>query len=50
MSDLEIEYQYDPDPEAAERLKEAWDLIIKLMIEDLEQEQEDRNRTALEGE
>lgn len=39
MSDFEIEYLYDPEPDADERLNQAWDLIIKLIIEDYEQEQ-----------
>jgi len=50
MSDIEIEYQYDPDPEAAEKLEKVWDHIFKLIIEEYEQEQDGRNQTALEGE
>jgi len=41
MSDPDIEYLYDPEPDAVERLKQAWDLIVKLIVEDFEQEQDE---------
>ncbi|MBT7931721.1 hypothetical protein HN698_07475 [Candidatus Woesearchaeota archaeon] len=33
-SDIAIEYEYAPTPDGAERLEEAWDIIVGLIIED----------------
>jgi len=37
--DFLFEYQYTPSPDAEERLAQAWDLILTLIIEDLKSEQ-----------
>ena len=41
-----LDYQYAPAPEAEERMAEAWELILALILEDLEDKQE----TNSEGE
>jgi hypothetical protein len=37
--DFLFEYQFSPTPDAEERLAQAWDLILTLIIEDLKSEQ-----------
>ena len=39
LEDFPIEYQYTPSPDAEERLAQAWDLILALILEDYENEQ-----------
>jgi hypothetical protein len=39
-SDFVFEYQYTPSPDAEERLIQAWDLILTLILEDIKAEQE----------
>jgi len=34
-----VEFIYDPSPDAAERLAQAWALILSLILEDYEKEQ-----------
>jgi hypothetical protein len=34
-----LEYQYAPSPDAEERLAEAWEIILALLLQDLEDEQ-----------
>ena len=36
---LSIEYEFNPSPDAEERLAQAWDLILALILEDLKAEQ-----------
>ena len=38
--DFVFEYEYSPSPEAEERLAQAWDLILALILEELQQEQD----------
>jgi hypothetical protein len=38
-TDFLFEYEFNPSPVAAERLAQAWDLILTLIIEDLKSEQ-----------
>jgi len=45
-SDFLFEYQYEPSPDAEERLAQALDLILALILEDYENEQ----KQNLEGE
>jgi hypothetical protein len=47
-SDFLFEYQYEPSPDAEERLAQALDLILALILEDYENEQKEKN--TLEGE
>jgi hypothetical protein len=37
--DFVFEYEYTPSPDAEERLSQAWDLILALILEDFENEQ-----------
>jgi hypothetical protein len=37
--DFYFEYEYAPSPDAEERLAQAWDLILALILEDFENEQ-----------
>jgi hypothetical protein len=37
-SDFLFEYEYIPSPDAEERLAEAWDIILALILEDYENE------------
>ncbi len=37
--DFLLEYQYSPAPDAEERLAEAWEIILALIVQDLEDEQ-----------
>ena len=39
LEEFPIEYQYSPSPDAEERLAQAWDLILALILEDFENEQ-----------
>jgi len=39
LEEFLLEYQYSPSPDAEERLAEAWDLILALILEDFEKEQ-----------
>ncbi len=39
-SDFVFDYEYIPSPDAEERLAQAWDLILALILEDYENEQE----------
>ena len=41
LEEFLFEYQYSPSPDAEERLAEAWDLILALILEDFEKEQND---------
>lgn len=36
---LPLEYDFVPAPDAEERLAQAWDLIVKLILEDYQSEQ-----------
>jgi hypothetical protein len=47
-SDFLFEYQYEPTPEAEERLSQAMDIILALILEDYENEQKENAR--LDGE
>jgi hypothetical protein len=38
--DFSFEYQYNPTPDAEERIAQAWDLILALILEDIKSEQE----------
>jgi hypothetical protein len=38
--DFVFDYQFSPAPDAEERLVQAWDLILTLIIEDLKSEQQ----------
>jgi len=38
-SDFVFEYQFIPSPDAEERLAQAWDLILTLILEDIKAEQ-----------
>ena len=40
LEEFLFEYQYSPSPDAEERLAQAWDLILALILEDYEQEQQ----------
>lgn len=35
-NDFSFEYEYIPSPDAEERLAEAWDIILALILEDYE--------------
>ncbi len=37
--DFVLEYEYAPTPDAEERLAEAWEIILALILQDLEDEQ-----------
>jgi len=37
---LSMEYYFNPTPDVEERLAQAWDLILTLIIEDLKSEQQ----------
>ena len=41
LEEFLFEYQYSPSPDAEERLAQAWDLILALILEDFEMEQND---------
>ena len=45
-SDFVFEYEFTPSPDAEERMVQAWDLILDLILEDYENEQ----KTASESE
>ncbi len=38
--DFVLEYEYAPAPDAEERLAEAWEIILALILQDLEDEQQ----------
>jgi hypothetical protein len=38
--DFVLEYEYSPSPDAAERLAEAWEIILALILQDLEDAQQ----------
>jgi hypothetical protein len=38
-TDFVFEYEFNPSPDAIERLAQAWDLILTLIIEELKFEQ-----------
>lgn len=40
LEDFLFEYQYSSSPDAEQRLTEAWDLILALILEDYEGEQD----------
>ncbi len=40
LEEFLFEYQYSPSPDAEERLAQAWDLILALILEDFENEQQ----------
>ncbi len=40
LQEFLLEYQYSPASDAEERLAEAWELILALILEDLQNEQE----------
>jgi len=46
-SDFLFEYHYEPTPDAEERLAQALDLILALILEDYDNEQ--REQTDLEN-
>ena len=39
LEEFQFEYQYSPSPDAEERLAQAWDLILALILDDFESEQ-----------
>ncbi len=39
LDDFLLEYRYSPTPDAEERLTEAWEIILALLLQDLEDEQ-----------
>ncbi len=39
LDEFLLEYQYAPAPDAEERLAEAWEIILALILRDLEDEQ-----------
>jgi hypothetical protein len=41
LEEFLFEYQYLPSPDAEERMAQAWDLILALILEDFEKEQND---------
>jgi len=41
-SDFLFEYDYEPTPDAEERLAQALDLILALILEDYENEQKEK--------
>lgn len=45
--DFLFEYQNEPSPDAEERLAQAWDLILALILEDIQAEQD---QIILDGE
>jgi len=38
--DFVFEYEYSPSPDAEERMAQAWELLLALILEDLQAEQE----------
>jgi hypothetical protein len=38
--DFIFEYEFNPSPDAEERLAQAWELILSLILEDLKSEQQ----------
>jgi hypothetical protein len=46
-SDFLFEYLHEPSPDAEEKLAQAWDLILALLLEDYENEQ--REKLAKDG-
>ena len=36
-----IEYKYDPSPDAEERLAQAWEVVLFLILEDVKNEQQE---------
>jgi hypothetical protein len=38
--DFLFDYQFIPSPDAEERLAQAWDLILTLILEDIKSEQQ----------
>jgi hypothetical protein len=44
--DFVFQYEYSPAPDAEERLAEAWELILALILEDLEHELEPNSDSA----
>jgi hypothetical protein len=46
FEDFPIEYQYTPSPDAEERLAQAWDMILALILEDFENEQKPLRRVS----
>jgi hypothetical protein len=42
-SDFLFEYEYIPTPDAEERLAQAWDIFVALILEDYEEEQQAAN-------
>lgn len=40
-NDFTFEYEYEPSPDAEERLAQAWDIIFALILEDYQAEQEE---------
>jgi hypothetical protein len=38
-TDFLIEYQFNPSSDAEERIAQAWDLILTLILEDIKSEQ-----------
>jgi hypothetical protein len=42
-SDFLFEYEYCPLPDAEERLAQAWDLILAIILEDYESEQKEKS-------
>ena len=39
-NDFSFEYEYTPCPDAEEKLAEAWDIILALILEDYENEKQ----------
>jgi hypothetical protein len=39
--DFFFEYQFDPSPDAEERLSQAWDIIFAMILEDYQSEQQE---------
>jgi len=38
--DFVFEYEFNPSPDAEERLAQAWDLILALILDDIKAEQQ----------
>lgn len=45
--DFPVEFVHNPSPDAEERLAQAWDLILQLMLEDYENEAQTNRGVAV---
>jgi len=46
LDDFLFEYEYMPSPDDEERLAQAWDLILALILDDYENEQKTNSESA----